>query len=618
MHRIVLINMPFANANRPSLSLTQLQGIMQLKEGVRCEVLYLNQEFAHYFTPELFQTISSQYITGLGDWLFRQIAFPELEDNADTYLERHFPMPDQATKAFKQKLLAKREGLANFLAEMIEKYKLSEAELVGYSSMFSQNGACFAMSQELKQRSGNPVTVMGGANCETPMGQEIARNVPHIDFVFSGPGLINFPRLVDALMKGDRDACHRIEGIFSAQNVDQLSGSALVGQELPLDEVIVPDYRDFIDTYDHHFPEEKDDKLLLFETSRGCWWGERSHCTFCGLNSQSMGYRSMSADVARQQIEHLFGYAEECSHFSCVDNILPKNYVEDVFKQLSPPPNIDIFYEVKADLKAEDLALLSEKKVKRVQPGIEALNTGTLKLMKKGSSAFGNITFLKNCALNDVAPEWNLLVGFPGETQETYSKYVADIPRLVHLPPPGGAFPVRFDRYSPYFTKAEEYGLKLKPYDFYKFIYPFSETSLGNIAYYFQDQNYRAEYTRHMVKWIGKLKTAVQDWHNRWFNALTPPRLYFSGPDRIFDSRFGSTQTHMIGQKGRRVLELMAKPLAPASLARLLADIPNFDADREIARLESKKLIFHEGTRYLSLVFDHKGSSLDHWRRVAG
>ena len=32
----------------------------------------------------------------------------------------------------------------------------------------------------------------------------------------------------------------------------------------------------------------------FFETSRGCWWGERMHCTFCGLNGATMSYRSKS------------------------------------------------------------------------------------------------------------------------------------------------------------------------------------------------------------------------------------------------------------------------------------------------------------------------------------
>ena len=26
---------------------------------------------------------------------------------------------------------------------------------------------------------------------------------------------------------------------------------------------------------------------ILFESARGCWWGEKQHCTFCGLNGSS-------------------------------------------------------------------------------------------------------------------------------------------------------------------------------------------------------------------------------------------------------------------------------------------------------------------------------------------
>src|SRR4029077_5489915 len=34
---------------------------------------------------------------------------------------------------------------------------------------------------------------------------------------------------------------------------------------------------------------------LPYETSRGCWWGAKSH-TFCGLNGSTMAFRSKSDD----------------------------------------------------------------------------------------------------------------------------------------------------------------------------------------------------------------------------------------------------------------------------------------------------------------------------------
>ena len=32
------------------------------------------------------------------------------------------------------------------------------------------------------------------------------------------------------------------------------------------------------------------------ETARGCWWGERQHCTFCGLNGATMAFRSKTPE----------------------------------------------------------------------------------------------------------------------------------------------------------------------------------------------------------------------------------------------------------------------------------------------------------------------------------
>ena len=613
MVKVQLINMPFADINRPALSLTQLKAVSK-DVPVDMEIVYLNQDFGHYFGADLFQGIADQYTAGLGDWMFRELAFPEEPDNADAYLGRHFPFGDPKTKAFKQALLEKRAGLRDFLEGLISKYQIDDARLVGYTSMFSQNVACFALSKMLKEHNPKIITTMGGANCETPMGQEIAKGVSQIDFVFSGPALISFPRLLGHLLEDDMDACHRIPGVFSKKNVAQLGFRDLAGEELPIDEPVMLDYRSFITSFDENFPDLEEEKLLTMETSRGCWWGARSHCTFCGLNGETMAYRAMSPNLAIKQFESLFSYADDCSHFVTVDNILPQNYTKEVFPRLDPPPHIDLFYEVKADLSEEELALLSEKRVKRVQPGIESLATSTLKLMKKGTTAFGNIIFLRNCALYDVVPAWNLLMGFPGEGENVYQKYMEDLPLLVHLPPPSGVYPVRFDRFSPYFTKADTYKLALRPYEFYKYVYPLDETSLANLAYYFQDTNYSADYIKAMTRWIGKLRQPVHTWERLWKNSSETgqchPYLYFKSPTTIYDSRSGEPLEFQISDVARRVLDTLDRPRGFSTLATLLKEIPNFDPAREIASLQDKGLVFQEGQRYLNLVFPRKGSKL--------
>ena len=236
-----------------------------------------------------------------------------------------------------------------------------------------------------------------------------------------------------------------------------------------------------------------------------------------------------------------------------------------------------------------------------MQPGIESLATSTLKLMRKGTSVFQNLLLLKNCVTYDIYPRWNLLVGFPGEGEEVYKKYLRDIPLLTHLRPPSGVYPVRFDRYSPYFVKAEQYGLDLHPYDSYRLIYPFGEDVLANLAYYFMDHNADAEYFTDLVKWIGKIKDKVEMWYTRWYgeNQPLPPQLVFKEKDKydiVYDSRSGEVIEHETGDGARRVLEHLARPGTIADLAAQLGRMPGFDAEKDLASLQQRGLVFQEGT----------------------
>ncbi len=614
MYKIALINMPFAGLQMPSLALTQLKSVIdaEFKDRVSVQIHYLNHDFAHYFGIELCQklTLSPEaHNSDVGDWIFRQVAFPDLHDNTEAYFRRFFHIRSPQVDAMKRVVLQKRQGLDAFLNSLIDKYKLADADIVGFTSMFSQNVPSFALARKLKNRNPKIITVMGGANCEAPMGQEIAKNFRPMDFVFSGPGLKSFPEFVGHCMEGQFEKCHSVRGVFSRRNcaLSTLTPLTVIGDELDIDVPIKLDYTDFIETQRKNFAHVGIKPILLFETSRGCWWGQKAHCTFCGLNGQTMSYRAMSPENALAQFEQLFGYAEYVDRYESVDNIMPKPYMQEVFAKLKPPPNVSLFYEVKADLTDEEVGILSRAHVKSVQPGVEALNTSTLKLMRKGTSVFSNLRLLKNCVTYDVHPAWNLLIGFPGEQEEVYKKYLADVPLLTHLPPPSGVFPVRFDRYSPYFTKAQEYGLDLVPVDYYEFIYPFSRESLMNMAYYFSDRNFGADYIKWSSKWIGDLRAKITQWQSIWTqNTETQPQLFFKENGSrtvVHDSRTGKPTEYDIGEVGRALLEYLSdKPREIGDVAKKMSHISGFDPAREIAALQAKGLIFQEGERYLNLV----------------
>lgn len=621
MLKVALVNMPFARAHLPSIALTQLRSVTQPvfggQGGDRGELrlFYANHDFVRYLGPRLYSFMADTVdavTSGLGDWFFRDVAFPGLPDNTDHYLRRYFSQRQEERATMGPYLLAKRRSLEAFLDELIDRYDLASYQLVGFTSMFSQNVACFAMARKLKERNPRIITAIGGANCEASMGRVIAREVDVVDFVFSGPALRSFPELVRCLLEGDEAGCHRIPGVLSRQKLAALGEAAggrhEIGEELDLDVDVPLDYEDFFASLHEKVGPDAQGEVV-FETSRGCWWGERAHCTFCGLNGMTMSYRAMAPARALRLIQQLLDqYGDRVSQFQCVDNIMPREYLIEVFPYLRPPENVSIFYEVKADLKDREMEVLARAGVTEIQPGIEALATSTLRLMRKGTTAFQNLRFLKSCLVHGIQPHWNLLIGFPGEEEGVYRKYYDDLPLLLHLPPPSGTYPVRFDRFSPYHVQAKEYGLDLKPCEFYGMIYPFDEEALDDLAYFFVDQQYSARYFTQMTEWIARLRQRIDAWRARWeAGDGARPQLFLDAAGRtVYDSRAEREVEHAIGETGRRILALLGRQMRQAGLAEQLGDIPPAEVEREVGELSRRGLLFREDDLYMSLVAENR------------
>lgn len=615
MYRVALVNMPFAAADLPSIALTQLKEVVKRELGgeVQCEVLYPSLDFVSYLGPGFYEMISTTVqanTSGLGDWFFSQVAFPDQPDNPDAYLTRHFSEFRAQLEALRRQLVERRRGAGAFLDSLIDLYELDRYPLVGFTSMFSQNLANFAMAKKLKERNPDVVIAMGGANCEAPMGNVIVKHVPSIDFVFSGPALVSFPKLVGHLAAGEEAECHKIMGVLSRRKLAlSLSGGGReIGAELDISVDVPLDYDDYFAAFDQKVPKDAPFRLRLpFETSRGCWWGERAHCTFCGLNGQTMKYRAMPPEQALALLHDLFDrYGSRCSNFESVDNILPRSYLTEVLPYLETPQNITLFYEVKADLKEREMAALSRARVRHIQPGIEALSTTTLKIMRKGTTSFQNLKFLKYCQRYDIVSFWNLLVGFPNEPEEVYRKYYDDLPLFVHLQPPSGVYPVRFDRFSPYHMQAKEYGLKLQACEFYGMIYPFPAADLEDLAYFFIDGDHHAAYRTTTAKWLGKLRERVAQWQVRWHqrDRRLKPELTLKekrGTRVIYDSRSGTAVEHELSPLGFKVLDLASDQHPVRRLAEKLG-APEAEIAAELARLKQRGLVFEEDGSYLSLV----------------
>jgi ribosomal peptide maturation radical SAM protein 1 len=657
MH-VCLISMPFGPLNFPSIALAQLTSAVNERFGdeIRVTSHYLVHDFGEAFGQEQYNSICQNEKSAdpnYGDWVFSKVAFPDMPDNTDAYFEL-VPQGFRGSyrSYYETYLKPACDRIPELIETLIDRYALDKADVIGYTSMFAQTIASIAMAKAIRRRNPGVYQVMGGANCEFPMGIEYVHHFDCFDAIFSGPGLVSFPDFLDCFRRKDFEAIDKINGVFTRRNTVSAitfpdhfplrekaamlirNGIREVGDERPVSQLLPLDYDDFLNDYDQKFSREVEEPFIVFETSRGCWWGQKSQCTFCGLNGLGMNYRAMDAESALVFLDELIArYRGRVEHFECVDNILPRSFTKEVFPYLNPPEDVSFFWEVKANLKTADLVGLAQGNVWEIQPGIEALNTGTLHLMKKGATAFTNIGLLRDAPMYEITVLWYLLMGFPGEPEDVFVKYLEDFPRLVHLRPPVALVPVEYHRFSPYYDQAKEYGLELAPAKFYGINYPLPEKVLFNLAYYFRDVRQNSEpdvaaskanapdsglgwflppsldssHKGYLKRHWNALNERWEYWQRRFDGSDGKPRaqLFFrpQSDNVVIDTRNGKRMRHVLSGNESRVLRYLNAVAPVAGIIGAFPDIPEKELLGILETLhDSYQLLFREGDRYFSLV----------------
>ena len=180
------------------------------------------------------------------------------------------------------------------------------------------------------------MVVFGGANCEGPMGRALLANFAVVDVVVSGEGEIPFVEIVDRVDRGvTLDGC---PGAITRRDLAPLS---VRGDDHPhpiaMDELPIPDFADFFEQWSALNALSDRAPRLLFESARGCWWGEIRHCTFCGLNGETMSFRSKSADRAVAELCELASRHPGLAIYA-VDNIIDRGYFDTFLPRLAASP----------------------------------------------------------------------------------------------------------------------------------------------------------------------------------------------------------------------------------------------------------------------------------------
>jgi ribosomal peptide maturation radical SAM protein 1 len=478
--------MPWASITLPCLALSILKKCAA-RAGAQADVHYLNIRFGEQIGFALYEQIALKSAL-YPEWFFSVNLFGaggQLANSLDDLEKNHAQVLEKLVKTTGGSVseCRKMADAADLLVKnALRDVDWSSYDVVGFTITHAQICSSLLMAKTIKQVNPQIVTLFGGSAAKSDMGLELLRAFSWVDYVVHGEAEEVFTTILQQVSQGARAA---IPGVSVRVENDILAGRDDVVGIQDINNSPAPDHDDYFREVQRVHLDQVLPISITVESSRGCWWGAKHLCTFCGLNGTSLVYRSKDPDLFFNEVMELAERHQWLSFLSC-DTILDMRYCRTLLPRFAAADiDLSFFYEVKPNFTKEQIKVLADSGTFRIQPGIEALDSDLLQLMKKGIAGYQNIQFLKWCAEYGIEAFWNILYGFPGEKPSHFQDYVRLMRLMFHLKPPIDVCPITFERFSPYDLEREKFGLKLRPVDTYDVLFP-AGVQKEKIAYYFE------------------------------------------------------------------------------------------------------------------------------------
>ncbi len=564
--------------------------------------------------PEVYhQVAGGGFVAGFGEWLFTSALYDSDPGH----------VPEEPLAAGEGLGIPRDAGLAlhrmapRFADHAAHEILALDPDVVGFTTSFAQTVACLSVARRIRELAPQVPVVFGGSNCDGAMGAGLLDAFGHcIDFVVRREGEQPLRALLAALALPDGaardDALAAIPGLCwrrgggsfgrGGQHVANPESAALPrGADFPRIE-----QGDYLARYEASPIASYMPPHLIFETSRGCWWGAKKHCTFCGLDDLILPYRSKSSDAAATELRELVG-AHQVLDVLTTDNILESSYFDDLLPDFAANrPDWRLFYEIKANLNPEKVRVLREAGVVVVQPGVENLHSVPLKLMDKGTTGVNNVAALRDLQQAGITVRWNYLAGFPGELDEHYDVVTEQLPRLWHLQPPPGCDRIVLERFNPYFLEPERGFGEREPKPWYAWAYPeLTPRQREQIAYLFDTPDQGATEAA-----LDRLRAAIEAWTEGYETSqLTHRRV---GEQLwVYDRRAGRPARDLCLTDPREVAAYahLSRGESPERLASGLArqgvHVTAGWCEQFVRELDEHELVFGESGRWVTLSLEH-------------
>ncbi|WP_419175529.1 RiPP maturation radical SAM C-methyltransferase [Desulfosediminicola sp.] len=585
-----MISMPWAIYNRPSIQLGSLKAYVETNSEFSAHCFHPYLDIAAALGTDLYTTISDS--SWAGEAVFSALLFEEKYPEAEKLFNKSLKKSAASASdrpVFEKTVKAVEEVCNRWLAET----DWSSFQLVGVSVCFNQLLASLYISRKISNLAGSPPIVFGGSSCAGELGKSLLATFPWIDFVVDGEGEASLVDLLEYLTNqtGKLPDC-----IYSKAPV---ATSPLSQEITDLNALPTPDFDHYFKQLRITFPDSPFSPILPVEFSRGCWWNK---CTFCNLNLQWHNYRAKNAEKMLSELSTL------CKRFQCLDftfcdNALPVGESKRFFDTMAQvEPDIRFFAEIRGTTSYESLLAFRKGGLDTIQVGIESLSTSLLTRMKKGVTTIENLAIMKHAMAAGIRLEGNLIVEFPGSTEQEVAETAENIAYVLPFHPLSAAA-FFLGHGSPVACNPQEFGISAQlTHSKNKSLFPDSVLHTMTLL----SSEYRGDRSKQKILWqpVRKKIEKWQEFHKLREDGQPPALRYRDGGNFIIirqELADAPPLRHKLTGLSRQIYIFCSE-------IRTLDEIKKqFNSSKDSAilafidQLCQKRLMFREHSRVLSL-----------------
>ena len=605
---VALVSAPWPLYNRPSIQLGALKAYLgQRFPAIRVETHHLYLTIAAAIGYDTYQAVSER--TWLAEAIYAGLLYPERFNAVETFFRRKATRQNRLNEI---DLSSFGRQIAQQTDRWFDKVQWDSFAIVGFSVSLCQFSSTLYLLRKIKHHHPDILCVVGGSSFSGIPPQSAFDLIDEIDVIISGEGELPLAHLVQSCLIDERSlkSIKPVNGLFSRHSTGGETEKEF-NQISSLDQLPPPQYEEYFNTLSglppgrHFFP------TLPFELSRGCWWQRRgkdgsSGCAFCNLNLQWAGYRQKSSEQAVAELDHLTSRHQILS-IAFTDNILPVKPSDSFFKSLAGlNKDFRLFGEIRASTDRRTLQLMRAAGMNEVQIGIEALSTGLLQKLNKGTRAIENLAVMKHCEELGIKNVSNVILQFPGSDAR-------DVAETLHTLKFARCFrplkPVEFwlGMGSPLWQRPRRSGIRAV-FNHRNWFHLFPESIARSFP--FTVLGYRGDLVHQRRLWK-PVRTALRSWEKDWLELNRGPDKgpilsYRDGRDFIVIRQrrpSSPTLTHRLTTMSASIYRMCLEPRSFKAICSGFSQLPDGKIRSFLKMMVDKRLMFEEDDRFLSLAF---------------